>query len=680
MKGDTTFNTSGMYGTKGVPNAANYPPARYSPTRWKDADVNFWIYGGYGPDEFLGDMWKYDVSTNMWTWIFGTQSTNQTAVYGTKGVPSPSNFPGCRGWACASWVDLNGDFWLFAGKGYGSDPTKDRQLADIWRYNISTNEWTWMNGDPDEFVHYGVKQQSDEDNTPGMRMEVTANWTDDDGGLWFYGGLSNGVLHTDRNDMWRYDINSNEWTWMSGDTIINVPPNLGTQYIFSPNNTPGARMSHCSWNDADGKFWFFGGKNNSIDEEWSDLWQYDPDINQWAWMGGSIDNNAGNAGDMCDTSSEFYPRGRWENRARWVDGCGNLWLFGGQKNSSGLNDLWIYSTSKNTWSFVSGTLEVGDEGHYGTKGVSNPVNLPPARMGSGSWMDNSGNLWLYAGSHTISPQNLYSDLWRYVPDPDCPAALYCSGLTVSISATGPTTFCKGGDVTLVATANENVTYQWKKNGVNILGATNDSYMATESGNYSVTITANGNDASSNTISVTVNKKPKATVTPSGTVEICEGQTVLLTANQGNNLSYQWKKNGNNIPGATLSTYLASSEGKYKVRVTNVNNGCFNTSNTTTVKITCRNPGESENKLEEVSVYPNPSDGRFTIELSGINQPGNTSARIMNGLGEEVFFLPGMISSGTWREEIDASHLPAGIYFIEIKTLSSFQTSKITLVK
>ena len=57
-----------------------------------------------------------------------------------------------------------------------------------------------------------------------------------------------------------------------------------------------------------------------------------------------------------------------------------------------------------------------------------------------------------------------------------------------ISATGPLSFPQGGSVTLyVGTAAGNI-YQWKKDGVNITGATTESYTATTSGSYTVAIT------------------------------------------------------------------------------------------------------------------------------------------------------------------------------------------------
>src|SRR6185369_8846259 len=54
---------------------------------------------------------------------------------------------------------------------------------------------------------------------------------------------------------------------------------------------------------------------------------------------------------------------------------------------------------------------------------------------------------------------------------------------------GPTTFCAGGSVTLTSsTANGN---QWYLNGNPIGGATNQTYVATASGNYTVVETTSG---------------------------------------------------------------------------------------------------------------------------------------------------------------------------------------------
>jgi hypothetical protein len=165
------------------------------------------------------------------------------------------------------------------------------------------------------------------------------------------------------------------------------------------------------------------------------------------------------------------------------------------------------------------------------------------------------------------------------------AALYCASInssTPQITAGSATTFCTGGNVTL--TSNAATGNQWYKNAVLIGGATNTTYNATTSGNYTVKSTVNGcTSVASNAIAVTVNPIPNTpTISPSNTVSACIGQTVTLTssASSGN----QWYKNGVLINGATSNTYGATTAGVYTVVVTA--SGCSSTaSNPTTVNFT-----------------------------------------------------------------------------------------------
>ncbi|MFN0187098.1 MAG: reprolysin-like metallopeptidase [Bacteroidia bacterium] len=55
----------------------------------------------------------------------------------------------------------------------------------------------------------------------------------------------------------------------------------------------------------------------------------------------------------------------------------------------------------------------------------------------------------------------------------------------SISAGGPLSFCSPNSVNLSYTPVVGLDYQWRKNGVNIIGATTSPYNATQSGNYDV---------------------------------------------------------------------------------------------------------------------------------------------------------------------------------------------------
>jgi len=230
----------------------------------------------------------------------------------------------------------------------------------------------------------------------------------------------------------------------------------------------------------------------------------------------------------------------------------------------------------------------------------------------------------------------------------------CVPPTVSISAEGPTIFCKGESVVLDAAVTGTAgTYQWTLNSANISGATNASFTASDKGDYTVTVSNPCGSASSNTIHITVNKKPKADVTPSGTVNMCAGETTTLTASAGTNYAYQWKKNGKNISGATNISYDATDAGKYKVIVTNTSTGCTKSSKVTTINITCKE--ELPVAGGQLSVLPNPSSDEFTMELNE-----ESEVRVYDVLGrmiQEFHSANGEIVFG--------KELRSGVYFVEV---------------
>jgi len=229
LKGSSLINQLPQYGTMGVANAGNDPGGRYDPIQWMDSKGNLYLFGGaLNSSAYRGDLWKYDPVTNEWTWIKGSNLTNQRSVYGTQGVPSAANMPGSR-FASACWWDKQGNFWLYGGTGMGWNPGgnsyKGGELSDLWRYNPATNEWTWMKGDTIvwEPVNRGTLGVAAASNTPGCRTQPIF-WQDGTGGSFYlYGGIDFGAGTREYGDMWRYDVATNNWTWINGSAALAAP-------------------------------------------------------------------------------------------------------------------------------------------------------------------------------------------------------------------------------------------------------------------------------------------------------------------------------------------------------------------------------------------------------------------------------------------------------------------------
>ena len=93
--------------------------------------------------------------------------------------------------------------------------------------------------------------------------------------------------------------------------------------------------------------------------------------------------------------------GNRDNPTFWTDANGNpLALWRCQRNWLPLytpyfNDLWSFNTTTNQWTWVSGTNVPNALGIYGTQGVAAPSNVPGARRVAASWVDTSGNFWIF---------------------------------------------------------------------------------------------------------------------------------------------------------------------------------------------------------------------------------------------------------------------------------------------
>ncbi len=167
-------------------------------------------------------------------------------------------------------------------------------------------------------------------------------------------------------------------------------------------------------------------------------------------------------------------------------------------------------------------------------------------------------------------------------------------ITVNPAAVAPSITAQPGNQTVTAgqtatfsvsaTGTAPLSYQWKKNGANITGATSSSYTtpatttADSGSTFSVVVTNSAGNATSNNGTLTVNA---AAVAPSITSQpanqsVTAGQTAMFSVGASGTapLSYQWRKNGLYITGATSSSYTtpatttADSGTTFSVVVTN----------------------------------------------------------------------------------------------------------------
>ncbi|MFP5226285.1 MAG: kelch repeat-containing protein [Acidobacteriota bacterium] len=450
----------GIYGTLGTAVPGNAPGSRRGAASWTDSKGNLWAFGGEGYDStgspagFLNDLWKYDPVLHEWTWIAGSETLPSTAgmrtgpigVYGNQGSPDPNNVPGARAWA-VGWTDANGKLWLFGGQGFDANGSNGT-LNDLWEFNPTTSEWTWMGGSKTIPTStcisgvYGTLGVPSAQNIPSPRSQA-AGWTDASGNLWMFGGsgydpnCNQGTL----NDMWMYSPSAGTWTWTGGSNSISkalmgTPGIYGSRGVFATGNTPGSRNWAAGWTDKSGNLWLFGGlgfgsNGSSYPQQGylNDLWEFKPSLNEWAWISGSSNSGSsqpgvtgggalpGIYGSLQTASASSVPGGRYASTG-WSDSSGDLWIFGGKgldsANTLGfLNDLWRYSPSTQQWTWMGGSASVpttckydqeqgvygycGLTGNYGSLATPTFGNFPGGRDMAAAWIDSKGNFWLMGG-------------------------------------------------------------------------------------------------------------------------------------------------------------------------------------------------------------------------------------------------------------------------------------------
>ena len=112
-----------------------------------------------------------------------------------------------------------------------------------------------------------------------------------------------------------------------------------------------------------------------------------------------------------------------------------------------------------------------------------------------------------------------------------------------------------------ATGTAPVSYQWMLAGSAIAGATSTSYViaaaqASQDGSkYSVTVTNSAGSVTSSSATLSINKSPQVTTEPiATTVNLGLTANFTVVASGTAPLSYQWKRNGTAIAGATSASY------------------------------------------------------------------------------------------------------------------------------
>jgi Ig-like domain-containing protein/immunoglobulin I-set domain protein len=234
------------------------------------------------------------------------------------------------------------------------------------------------------------------------------------------------------------------------------------------------------------------------------------------------------------------------------------------------------------------------------------------------------------------------------------------------------TACIGSPATFTvgAAGTPPVSYQWKKDGNDISGATASSYSiasvgAGDAGSYTVVVTDAYGTATSNAATLTAGS-PTAIATQPQSQQISEGAPLSLSvvATGQGPLSYQWRKDGFDISGATSSTFAIAStvvgdSGSYDVVVTGP---CGTATSDAAVVVVRRVPAVVINEIRTNEAGPNVNE---YFELAGA--PGTS----LDGLSY-VVIGDGAGGSGVVEAVVNLTGytIPADGHFLAVEDMFS----------
>jgi hypothetical protein len=239
-----------------------------------------------------------------------------------------------------------------------------------------------------------------------------------------------------------------------------------------------------------------------------------------------------------------------------------------------------------------------------------------------------------------------------------PTILQVSSLVSSV--------CEGGSLTLSVRGSgpAPLAYAWRKDDPNgtIIGngssLTIQNAQPTDAGTYYCTLTS---ACQSQTVSIPVTVRYVRITTQPQSVNLCSGQTTLTVGVQavGVTPTYQWKRNGTNIAGATQASYVvqANRPGTYSVEVKTAC-GILTSQNAT---VGCANGRLALESVEAPSlvVLPNPvRGGEIRVRVLGMENP---EFSLSTSTGRSVGLIPK--ADGDTYVLVPGQALTAGVYVL-----------------
>jgi uncharacterized delta-60 repeat protein len=219
--------------------------------------------------------------------------------------------------------------------------------------------------------------------------------------------------------------------------------------------------------------------------------------------------------------------------------------------------------------------------------------------------------------------------------------------------------CNGKTASLVVSQDIfQARYQWRRNGIDIIGATFRNFFAGQTGEYDCQVSVGSgacNSITLNKILVIVQGEPSPV-----TVAYDSTRGVLSASVRDAN-SYQWYKDFELIAGATSANYQTFQPGVYYVVITVA--GCASTS--TLFQIGEITALEDVDVSKWLNIYPNPAQNELNLDLrAGVY--GEFQLNLINAQGQALILGNGEKTTPSLTHKINLNQIPQGLYILQIR--------------
>lgn len=239
--------------------------------------------------------------------------------------------------------------------------------------------------------------------------------------------------------------------------------------------------------------------------------------------------------------------------------------------------------------------------------------------------------------------------------------------------------CLGQPVTLsVEASGSGLKYQWRKAGVNIPAATEQTFTiasldAAALARYECVVTGScAPSVTSQSATVSAASPTEITKQPQSNVTVDPGTPITLTViASGTNLTYQWLRNNQPIQGATAASYSVTSAAKSDegVYVCEVSGGCGKVISSTSTVVVSGGTSVDDDVLQQSSVGiigPQPASEMLYVQMR-LNATHEVSARMLDLRSHSVASQDlGTLPSGQHTFAMPIRSCAPGCYIVEFK--------------